>query len=167
MLPIPYETVSDNEPLVAHVWNCDREVISSFTQRVFPLDPTRLSTHAICGTIFSGVRGYAYMFGVIESHLTKCLELCFLLVGGSYFTIPFMLHRTNLRVVVCGVCEGFEYHISDSVKYIIEEYIRDTQQSEARPISNYMSRINNACNVVVSLRVFTKVAQYLDEWTRL
>ena len=136
MLPIPYEIVSDNEALVAHVWNCDRKIISSFTQRICTFD-TRLSSYAICGIIFSGVKGYAYMFGVIESCLTKCIELCFLLVGGAYFTIPFMLHRTNLRCVVCGVCEGFEYHISDWVKFVIEEYIRDKQQNEAHPISDY------------------------------
>ena len=61
MLPIPYETVSDNEPLVAHVWDYDIKVISFFSQRVFLPDSSRLSSHAICRTIFSGVRGYAYI----------------------------------------------------------------------------------------------------------
>ncbi len=167
MLPTPYEVVSDNEPLVAHVWNCDKKIILSFTQRTRLLDPQRLLTHAICGTIFSGVKGYAYMFGVVESRLTKCLELCFLLVGGAYFTIPFMMHRTSLGFVVCGVCEGYEYQISNWVKFVIEEYIKDIQQNEAQPINVYMTRINNGCNMVVSLRVFTKIAQYLDEWSRL
>ena len=81
-----------------------------------------------------------------------------------------MLHRTNLRSVVCAACVGSEYReyqISDWVKFIIEEYIRDIQQNEAHSISSHMSRINNGCNVLVSLRVFTKVAQYMDEWSRL
>ena len=170
MLPLPYKNVSDNELLVAHVWNYDHKVISFFTQRGCLLHSSRLSSHAICGTIFSNVRGYAYMYNVIESGLTKCLELCCLWVGGVYVTIPFVLHKTNLGSVICTACVGYEaqeYEMSDWFKYIIEEYIKDIQRNEIGSITSYMSRINSGCGVLVSLRVFSKIAQYVDEWSRL
>ncbi len=167
MLPLPYENISDNELLVAHVWKYDQRVISFFTQKV---RSSRLSSHAIRGTIFSNVEGYIYMYNVIESGLTKCLELCCLWVGGVYFTMPFVLHRTNVTRIVCTACVGVEtreYQTSDWFKYVVEEYIKDIQQNERVSITSYMQRVNRGCGVLVSLRVFTKIAQCIDEWSRL
>jgi hypothetical protein len=167
MLPLPYKNISDNELLVSYVWNCDEKFISLFTQRVHL--STRLSSHAIRGTIFSNVAGYMYMHNVLESGLTKCLELCCLWVGGGYFTMPFVMHRTVATHIVCTSCDGDarEYHVANWFKYIVEEYIRDIRYNQKALITSYMTQVNNGCSVLVSLRVFSKIAQYVDEWSRL
>ncbi len=97
----------------------------------------------------------------------KCIELCFLQSGGSrHFTLPLVFH-VHLISVVCGVCEGVDYRTSFWIKFVIEQYIRDLQRNEAHSIIYYMARINEECKVLVLLRVFAKVVQYLKEWNCL